>query len=184
MAKLPKAVVPAIFTFAALVMVITGCAPVTSIPAAKSASHAPEAASPSHKAAPPVEKLDGVPTDCLSLDEMLAAARTRFDGVYPSTINGALVCEFYVTSPEQVISMNYEPFEEGSVADWKTQALAARPGATVVAGTGDAAIYFEDAKYHELDFISGTTVCNITASTNFTRDQLVQVAYFALTQNS
>ena len=184
MAKTTKAFLPVLVIFAALALTITGCAPAASLPGATSAGQAPRAASPSHKAAPPVEKLDGVPTECLTLDEMLAAARTQFDGVYPSAIDGALVCEYSVTSLGQVISMNYEPFQEGSAADWKTQALAARPGATVVAGTGNAAIYFEDAKYHEFDFISGSTVCNITASTNFTRKQLVEVAYFALTQNS
>jgi hypothetical protein len=181
MTKTRNAFLPLLVTVAAVALAATGCAPAVNSPGPKSASNQPAAAA-SKAPTVPQHPLKGVPTKCMTKEDVSAAVHQLFNGVYPSTINGALVCEYYVdgNSGSPVVSMNFEPYKEGSAADWLKQALARRPGAKSVFGSADGAIYFVATQFHEFDFISGSTVCNITASPIFDEVALANLPEFLL----
>ena len=181
MAKTTKGALPFLTASIVVALALAGCAPAASPPggsAGGTASSGKATQPPAHQQG----KLKGVPTKCPPVDDVSASTKTLFKGVSPSSINGALICEYYVSSAKgsPVISMNFEPFADGTALNWEALAMKAQPAAQAVTGTGDAAVFFTSARYSEFAFISGTTVCNMTASPQFTQAQLANAADFVL----
>ena len=181
MAKTSKPTLPILTASMLLVLALAGCAPAATTSGGASGNPAPAAkssASPAHSQG----KLKGVPTDCPAISTVSAAVKVAFHGVSPSPVNGALVCEYYVSGAKgsPVVSMNFEPFGQGTAAQWQAATMKAQPAAKPVSGTGDAAVFFTTAKFSEFAFISGSTVCNVTASPQFTEANLANLADFVL----
>ena len=175
------AALPLLATAGLLALAVTGCAPAAHPTGGSSASPAP-AAAPSASPAHQQGKFTGVPKNCPAVDEVSVAVHLLMHGVYPSAIGGSLVCEYYVDSSNgsPVVSMNFGSAPGATAAAWKAAVRAAQPGMKSVSGTGDGAFYLSTAKYHEFDFFSGTTSCDVTASTNFDEASLANLADFVL----
>jgi hypothetical protein len=177
MTKTPKAVLLVLVVSAALAIAITGCAPAVS--SVVGGVTKPQTSTSSHAAIEPQGKLNGVPKKCPSIDAISISMGQLFHGVHPTVIKASLVCQYYVdlSGSSPFVEINFEPISAAAAPQWKSHVLAAQPLAKSVDGTAEAAIAFTTAEYGEFEFLSGTTVCNITASPQFDEAKLAALAY-------
>jgi hypothetical protein len=155
-----KNAVAGLLTTLAFMAAVTGCASAVS-PGDDSTGGPAAKASASSAPAHAQGKFTGVPTACLSADDVSLAVHQSLPHLAATTDSGSLDCNYYVDGGEDhpVVQLVYQTLPT-TEAEWKSKSLAAT-GAVVVKGVGDYAFYVSTTHYNVMSFLSGTTLGNI-----------------------